>query len=397
MQPGAIGELDMSLSVGQADATQGGIPGDIPAGRWRAQIDVERTTSDADYLLEVEAEFGEPQASTPLNYPADRIIRAEPGWYRGELHAHSTESDGRAPVSSVLRAAHLLGLDFLALTDHFTTSGFRFLAQNQEPNLAVIRSIELTGHSGHANIHGIQRWHDIFIDGRGDWDINQLAREVRTAGGLFCVNHPFSPELGWRYQEFDWDLADMLEVWHAFEGPGNLLAIGLWDEQLRNGRRILGVAATDSHDPTYGKHRLGQVFTAIYAPELSEAGLIAGLRSGRVYGTRGPHLELSAQSSATPNNPVWMGGTIAAGVVKLSIEIDQLAFPWHLHVIKNGYPHTIFTGAAGPQRLQLHDDAQPNDYYRIELHANPINADGAAQRWRDWTSLLAFSNPIFVV
>jgi DNA polymerase (family 10) len=37
---------------------------------------------------------------------------------RGQLHSHSTHSDGRASIEEMARAAHERGLDYLAITDH---------------------------------------------------------------------------------------------------------------------------------------------------------------------------------------------------------------------------------------------------------------------------------------
>lgn len=399
MQPGAQGEVDLQLSVAHADASRGGIPGPIAAGDWTVQIDVERTAERAEYLLTVEAEPGEAPAPTPVAYPEGYVSRAAAGWYRGELHAHSHESDGKAPVAELVAAARRVGLDYLALTDHFTTSGYRHLAGLQSPELALIRSMEHTGHFGHANLHGLRRWHDVFTDGRDDWDINALAREVRAAGGLFCINHAFAADLGWRYHEFDWSLADMIEIYHVHEGPGNLLAIGLWDELLRQGRRVVGVAATDSHDPWAPRHRLGGAVTAVHAAELSEAGVLAGLRAGRVYGSRGPHLELSALSAARPDVTAWMGGELAAGEVRLRADLAGLRHPWRLHVLKNGFHLAVIeqTALTTEDLVELSDTAAPGDYYRAELHAIPAHSDFPYQRWREWHTLLAFSNPLYVV
>lgn len=396
MQPGAQGEVDLTLAVGLDDATRGGIPGPLPAGVWTAQIDIERTAETVEYLLTVEVETGPARPAAELSYPEGYVSRAQAGWYRGELHAHSHESDGKTTVAELVAAARRLGLDYLALTDHFTTSGYRHLAELQSPELALIRSMEQTGHFGHANLHGLRRWHDVFTDGRDDWDINALAREVRAAGGLFCVNHPFSPELGWRYHTFDWDLADLIEIDHVHEGPGNLLAMGLWDEQLRQGRRIIGVSATDSHDPYAPRHRLGGVLTAIYADELSERGLLDGLRRGRVYGTRGPHLDLSARNLAGGMS-AQMGETIPAGELELTVALGRLSHPWRLFVLKNGFGHLVTEGAAGEAAtVTLRDSARPGDYYRAELHATPPYSDFPYQRWREWHTLQAFANPVFV-
>lgn len=400
MQPAAQGAVDLVLWLAADNASRGGMPGPLHRGTWQAQLDIERVREPAEYLLTVEAEFGEERPEAGVDYPEGYVSRAEAGWYRGELHAHSSESDGTTPVAQVVEAARRLGLDYLALTDHFTTSGYRHLALLQSPHLALIRSMELTGHAGHANLHGLRRWHDVYVDGRADWNIERLALEVREVGGLFCVNHAFAADLGWRYHELDWDLVDLLEIWHAHEGPGNLLQIGLWDDLLRRGHRIVGVAATDSHDPYAGRHRLGQVVTAIYADELSERGLLDGLRRGRVYGSRGPHLELSAISEAEPERTVYMGGVVPPGPTRFHVELGNLQYPWHLHILKNGLFFAIVEQRdipTGAHTIAFHDpEASSGSYYRVELHAVPPHSDFPTQRWRDWTTLQAFSNPIFV-
>lgn len=159
---------------------------------------------------------------------------------------------------------------------------------------------------------------------------------------------------------------------------------------------MIGVAATDSHDPTNGRHRLGQVLTAVYADELSEAGILAGLRRGRVYGTLGPSIDLRAFSGDAAE-PTWMGGTAMPGPLRLQIELGDVAHPWRLHILKNGFFHALYEGGATAHALvELRDHAEPGCYYRAELHATPAHSESPYQRWREWTSLLAFSNPVFV-
>ncbi|NJN19348.1 MAG: CehA/McbA family metallohydrolase [Oscillochloris sp.] len=398
MQPGAQGEIMLQLRVASDSASRGGIAGPITPGRWRAQIDIERTAEESDYLLTIAIEQGGPAAPAAEPFPEDYVANPAPGWYRGELHAHSWESDGKAPVADVVAAARHYGLDFLALTDHFTISGFGELGRLVGPGLALIRSCELTGHAGHANIHGLRRWHDIYVDGREDWDINALARDVRAAGGLFCVNHPFSNSLGWRYHEFDWNLADMIEVYHHLEGINNLYQIGLWDEQLRAGRRIVGVAGIDSHHPHEQRHRLGQVFTAIYADSLSEAGIIAGLRRGKVYLTRGPELLLHAEG---PDGSAEIGEEIAAGPLTITAQVGPVHFPFRLFLFKNGLFHDLveqFTATSEPLAIGFEDPAaRAGDYFRAELHAIFPNEENPWKRQRDHQSMLAMTNPIFVI
>lgn len=395
MQPGAQGDVKLDLWVSPDGAGPGGVAGALPAGEWVAQIDIERTAEHAEFDLSVDVTLGDVPKPVDVPYPADHVARAEAGWYRGELHSHTVESDGKTNAAELVAAARRAGLDFLALTDHFTISGYGQLAQLQSNDLALLRGMELTGHAGHANLHGITRWHDVFVDGRADWDINQLARDVRAAGGMFCVNHAFSADLGWRYQRFDWSLADMMEIYHALEGPGNMLQIGLWDEQLRAGRRVIGVAGVDCHNPYDSRHRLGQVFTVVHAAALSEAAILAGLRTGQVYVSRGPELAFNAVSEMCPDAPVRMGGTLCAGRVNFTTKLKRLTYPSRLFVLKNGWFHAAYDCAGADCVIHFSDDASAGDYYRLELHAIPPDAE-PYRKWRDWHTIQLLSNPIYV-
>ena len=50
----------------------------------------------------------------------DGLPFGKPGrFFRGNIHTHSTRSDGRLPPSQVVAAYRDHGYDFLAITDHF--------------------------------------------------------------------------------------------------------------------------------------------------------------------------------------------------------------------------------------------------------------------------------------
>jgi len=418
MNPSGYGDIALELRFGEQEAGPGARPGPLRPGRWQVLIDIERTIETADYELEILAESATEPAGT--DEPEHALSNASggtsairgPGWYRGELHAHSWHSDGKVPVGQVVEAARAYGLDFLALTDHFTNAGWRELTALGDGDLAVLRGLELTGHSGHANLHGLDRWVNIYADGPArdtsgrevwfgpgipnHWDVNGVARAVREQGGLFCVNHPFSGDLGWRYHEFDWDLADLLEVYHHLEGAHNALQLGLWDEHLRQGRRIVGVAGTDSHHPREGHHRLGQCFTYVHAPELSEAGIIAGLRAGRAYVSLGPRLDHWAQG--TDGRRIEMGGAVTRGeAVTFHVTFSELRYPAQLYLLKNGFFHDAVavepTAAGETHEVLLMDTPTAPGYYRLELYAAQPHE---LRPYRQTGALLLLSNPIFV-
>jgi len=384
--------------VSPGSSSAGAIPGPIPAGRWRAQVDIERTAEDAEYEIVAVAEFGTPEELLDLSYPADYVSKSVEGWYKGELHAHSWESDGRVPIEEQIRAARMVGLDFFALTDHFTTSGWRFLPKLMGSDIALMRGLEITAHAGHANLHGLSRWVDVFVDGRDDWDINQAARAAHTQGGLFCINHAFSNDLSWRYHEFDWNLADLMEIYHNLEGQNNSLQPALWDHHLNLGQRIVGVGGIDSHHPFDGRHRLGMVVTYVYAPNLSERGIIQGLKSGRVYASLGPELEFTAQPIARPNEVIHMGGEAPVGEpLRFRVELRKLQYPSRLFILKNGLYHDMLElpdPAANPV-IEFEETAKQPCYFRVEVYAVPPYEENTL-RARDWRTVRVLSNPIFV-
>lgn len=398
MNPGALGDLELTLAFGEGFASPGALPGKIEGGTWRAQIDIESTEETADYLLTVEAggavgAWGARPERRAFDQPR---VNGRPGagWYRGELHAHTHHSDGRATPQALADAARRYGLDFLALTDHFTHAGWDELEERAGADLAVLHSLELTGHRGHANLHGLHEWVNVFADEPGSaWGINEVAAATRAQGGLFGVNHAFSNSLGWRYHEFDWALCDLMEIYHHLEGPNNAAQLTFWDGLLRAGHRITGVAGTDSHDPHTGRHKLGQVFTVIGAESLSPQALLAGLKAGKAYVSLGPELRFEAEANG---QRAGMGEDLPLAPTRLHLELSKLAHPARVFVMKNGLYHTHLDLSAGEDPVELEiDDPDPlPGYYRVEAYAKPLQSDFFGGR--EWQNTLLLSNPIYV-
>jgi len=397
MDPGAHGDVVLDLWVSPTDASPGGVPGALPIGEWRAQIDVERLNTDVTYRLTVYAEWGDVPEAVDVPYPADHVVKAEAGWYRGELHAHSTESDGKYPVSTVVDAALNAGLDFLALSDHFTVSQWRKLAPLVNGHIVLLRSCEITSHHGHANLHGIQHWVDVYVD-RDDWSMDQAADATHAQGGLFCINHPYSGDLGWRAYYFDWNKADLLEIYHNLEGANNHMHLSLWDRLLLQGYRIVGVGGVDSHDPFEGLHRLGQVVTWVYADELSERGIVAGLRRGRVVVSRGPEVRFWATNANDRRAEMWESLPLDRQPITFHVQI-RTAEPLRLFVVRDGlHFETFAVEATGDdwQTLSFSDQPMGTAFYRLELHSIYQHEMYKGIHWRDFSTMRALTNPIWV-
>lgn len=64
---------------------------------------------------------------------------------RGDLHCHTTLSDGSAGIGEVIANAKLVGVDFLAITDHDSTSSFnRARVIGERYGVHIIEGVELS-------------------------------------------------------------------------------------------------------------------------------------------------------------------------------------------------------------------------------------------------------------
>jgi hypothetical protein len=391
------GVVKYDLWVTQTDASFGCIPGTIPDGEWRVQLDITQLRGPEDVFIEVYYETN-PQTGRQLSpFFDERVINKKPGWFKGELHSHTRESDGVLTVNELIDNANSSGLDFFAITDHFTISQWWKVDQSNLPDMVLLNSSEITSQSGHANVHGIKEWVDVYID-RDDWDPNSAADQAHQQGGLFCINHVMSSLLAWRHYDFDWENADLMEIFHSLEGPNNMPQISFWDALLREGHRIIGVAGTDCHNPENKIEKLGKVVTWVHAEELSQRGIIDGLKKGNVYVSHGPKMDFSV--SNTSGEIAGMGASIQSDKrpLKLTISVESNN-ALRATVIKNGMffnAKSIESGKGETQIIEFIDAKPMPGYYRVELHEILANPAYRGIEWRDFTTIQVISNPVWV-
>ncbi len=399
--PGGPGPRRLSFTVAEAGSSWGCLDGPIPAGTWTARIDLDRFVIAGEYDLTVTALAAyaghrEDLPETGTAPEASPSAITLPGWVRGELHTHSRHSDGATSVDRIVEAADAADLSFLAVSDHFTPSHWvdvdRLAARPATP--VLLHSIEVTTHYGHANVHGLATWPGSYVDG-ADGAFTELAARVHAQGGLVSVNHPFSGRQAWRRTDAPWDVVDLIEVCNVSQGANNDAAIGLWDRLLASGHRVMAVAGTDSHSPDAEDGRLGVVTTLIRdSVDMTEAGVIAALAAGETCVSRGGALNLQALSGDVTAR---MGGDLPLdGPLELRIEVDSPANAM-LFVFRDGLLWNLFPVRPGREVIAVADESGIRAPYRTELHLG----DDSDQFWascnRSHESLLALSNPIWVV
>jgi hypothetical protein len=223
-------------------------------------------------------------------------------FWRGNLHTHSTRSDGVLDPAEVCRRYKAEGYDFIALTDHFIglydypitdTTGFR------DANFTTILGAEL--HSG-AMENG-ELWHILAVGLPADFayaDVPDfyatsdqesgpaLAARARAAGAFVAVAHP-------EWSGLTTADARSIEAAHAIEVYNHGCATGCdrphgfytLDQLLTEGRKLMLCATDDAHfsEPD---HFGGWVM--VKAEENTPEALLAALKAGHHYSSTGPDL-----------------------------------------------------------------------------------------------------------
>lgn len=379
---GWSGGNKQSFTIAAEDATPSYLPGPLPAGRWTLLLGAPnaRPGSVAPYEIRIFLERG----GRPAGF-APTPLKAAPGWYRGDLHMHTAHSDGSClaqsgvrapcPVYRTVEAAKAKGLDFIAITDHNTTSHYEAMAELQPAfdQLLLIPGREVTTFQGHANVFGPTAFIDFRLGDPTVPTIKALQDAVAAAGGLFSINHPGAPSgeqcmgCGWTVQNTDYDEVQAIEVANGgsertqggAEGP--LSGVAFWETQLNAGHRITAIGGSDNHDaglPPGIAGSVGRPTTVVHAEALSMPAILAGLRAGRVFidldGTADRRLDLSARSG---RDQAVMGGVLTARsgetlTFTASVTGADMA---GLEVIRDGARLPVAVDAAGVFRVQMSD------------------------------------------
>jgi hypothetical protein len=284
--------------------TPGYLPGPVPSGEMTIFLHAHRIVPGEPCRYQLIAEWEEGALSAaPSTAPARQApSRRGPGWYQGDLHTHTRHSDGTWDVPDLLREARGAGLDFVAITDHNTTSHFVGIGDSDDARPLVIPGMELTTFHGHALSLGTRDWIDWGVQRRDGMDA--IAAEVGRRGGLFVIVHPMAggdpacTGCDWRYEEMMPGAARIVEIWN---GPwagesNNERALALWYAWLNRGQRIVATAGSDAHGP--GRLAGGTGRNVVNAADLSPRAILDAIAAGQLYLSAGPRLEVAAASGA---------------------------------------------------------------------------------------------------
>jgi hypothetical protein len=270
---GWSGSARSSVFVGPYASTQGYSMVPLKPGMWKIIIGAYRIPDEG---LDVHYEIS--------------YTEAKARWFAGDLHIHSSASDGEHDIFSLTQMAIKKRLDFIAVSNHNNFSENMHLPVI--PGLTLIPAVEWTHYLGHMNFFGVESPFNNSFIANNEEEMLGLVSNAKKMGALISVNHPkcnLCPYL-WKST----DCFDMVEVWNGPMRKVNMDAIKWWHEMLVSGRRIPLVGGSDFHKSRHVV-RMGNPVTFVYSNSPSKEDILSTIRRGNSYVTssvRGIHLQL---------------------------------------------------------------------------------------------------------
>ncbi|MBX7259109.1 MAG: CehA/McbA family metallohydrolase [Candidatus Hydrogenedentes bacterium] len=210
-------------------------------------------------------------------------VSAETPWRRGNLHAHSTNSDGDRSPQAVVDAYAALGYDFLMISDHDCLTDPDALDSRE---MTLLPGNEVTARGPHVlHVNASVR-----LEPRAERE--DVLKAIDADGRFAIMAHP-----NWE-EHYNHCPQASLESWNGYIGIeiyngvvrrlyGSPLATDRWDRLLSMGRRVWGFAHDDSHCAQDD----GIAWIEVQSLAMEREALLDALRRGAFYASTGVALE----------------------------------------------------------------------------------------------------------
>ncbi|WP_219836888.1 CehA/McbA family metallohydrolase [Paenibacillus sp. R14(2021)] len=273
-------------------------------------------------------------------------------WYKGNLHGHSTLSDGRLTPEQLREAYKQQGYHFIAHSEHDFFSNFE---ADNEPNFILLPASEVglrmpaddcrifhlhvimgtDEHLAAATKEPLKHMEPIKWPDFVSYDTAQGFIDDMTArGNIVMFNHPHWSTVEWE-DVYALDNLFALEVYNHcsewMENMGNSRV--MWETLLRKGKKLWGTATDDNHNnyPLYSKQNdsFGG-WVVVKAPELTRNAVVQALVEGSFYSSTGPEIyEFRIENDevifeCSPVERIYMNGDLRQYQIELGENITSL-------------------------------------------------------------------------
>ena len=244
--------------------------------------------------------------------------------YKGQLHSHSTRSDGSSTPQEVITNYRNDGYDFLSITDHMQSYND---PRDPTKNFLITQNPGVTGilfiPGGEQNsTHGGKRPHIGNINARtpesNTLDAQTLINKIQAENGIAILNHPHWP--GGATGD-TWPATSIesvhgytaIEIFNPLIGQNLRNAEDIWDGVLTKGIKTWGVAADDCH--VQASIYCRTAYVRVFANTLSVDEIISNIKNGNFYSGYTPHGKTDIQLTiAVSGNTISATTTIASTI-----------------------------------------------------------------------------------
>jgi hypothetical protein len=213
-------------------------------------------------------------------------------WVKGNLHCHTTNSDGRVEPQQRLDQYVAAGYDFLSLTDHYKIT--RVDSVNVPENFVLIQGAELHP----ANPFGGQVHHFVCLNIHQDMDSKAMPPQhvidsVNEQGGQVWLAHPHWSSVNILRDAIPLKGFAGIEV---FNSTCRFMARGEsgvhWDDWMSLEDRIYPCLANDdTHGAPEDNRDTYQSWTMARVKERTPEAVLEALATGASYGSTGPRID----------------------------------------------------------------------------------------------------------
>jgi len=202
-------------------------------------------------------------------------VLKEKRMFVGDLHMHSTYSDGSTSPTIVCESTMANYMDFMSLTDHGTIQGDEeLLAKAKESGLdyPIIVGEEVTMPAAHIVAIGVSH---VIPQSEEPGRVPQIIHE---AGGVAILAHPGDPKSEWAKSALEKGVASGLDAFEArYDTPW-------YYPKWKAAERLPSmVSSTDSHSGTF-EGLTGMWSTLVFAEDDSPEAIVAAVRNGDCLG-----------------------------------------------------------------------------------------------------------------
>ena len=221
-------------------------------------------------------------------------MRQEGVWLRGNLHMHTTRSDGRLSYEEAVARYERAGYDFIAVTDHWvrsekgTTAGGMLLLSGCEYNIGE------TVQEGVYHIVGVGMERAPALE-RTEKSPQRIIDEIRAAGGVAILAHP-----AWSLNSAE-AVAKLTglcgtEIYNTTSAvpPTVRPYSGLFVDQLASLGVLLPCMGADDAHRYVNDATVCSIM--VHAREKSHEAVMEAIRAGDFYATMGPSVALTVEN-----------------------------------------------------------------------------------------------------